>query len=217
VVKNPRAAPASNVFPGGCSDCVTFLHTNCRFICNAIDRASTIGNVRSVRQGAKLKHRLKCVACTALLALVGSHALAIAGPVCEVLRPSPIVSPPEVDPYEELSVSKLQKLASQSDGHAMSALGVRYGTGTGVKRNAVKSFEYYKDAAAKGFPQGQVNLAYMYLNGEGTPKNLNLAYSWARKAAEVGDAGGLAFVGYMLGTGTGVEQGRARTHGGILR
>jgi hypothetical protein len=108
--------------------------------------------------------------------------------------------------YDTYGVSKLKRLARKGDAHAMNSLGIRYGTGQGVKLDSAAAFGYYKSAAELGFSTSQANLAFMYLNGEGTDKNPELAFSWAQKSAAAGNARGLEFAGYMLATGNGVAR-----------
>jgi len=124
--------------------------------------------------------------------------------VCTVRAQDPTPMP-EVDPYHAYSLGKLQRLARKNDALAINALGIRYGTGEGVKLDSLKSFNYYQAAADLGLSTGQANLAYMYLAGEGTATDPALAFTWARKSAEVGNAQGLEMVGYMLASGIGVE------------
>jgi len=154
-------------------------------------------------------NRYSRVPCVLTISLTLSGAALVqraeGAPVCEVTRPSTRLYP-DKDPYESYSVSKLNKLAKKGDEQAMAALGVRYGTGDGVKIDPVASFNFYKSAAELGHSGAQANLSYMYLQGEGTEKNPALAFSWAKKSAEVGDYRGMEFVGYMLGSGEGVER-----------
>lgn len=126
-----------------------------------------------------------------------------AEPVCETLRSPKESVYSQTDLYEFYSLSKLEKLAKARDAHALNSLGVRYGTGKGVTKDSVRSFEYYRRAAELGMPLAQANLAYMYLSGEGTTKDAAAAFEWAKQSAQMGDTLGLQLVGYMLGTGEG--------------
>jgi hypothetical protein len=144
-----------------------------------------------------------------LLILLGSLVgVAWAAPLCQPSRQIPVSELyPKSVPEEAMSVRALEKLAADGDQPtALNELGVRYGTGRGVKRNSRKSFAYYSKASGLGEPNAQANLAFMYLNGEGTDKNEALAFEWARKSASTGHFRGQEFLGFMLGTGAGVEK-----------
>ena len=69
------------------------------------------------------------------------------------------------------------------------------------------SVEGFREAAERGDAAAQIELGYVYCNGnEGVPPNYAEALKWFRKAAEQGDAKGLLMLGSMYRLGNGVEQ-----------
>jgi hypothetical protein len=113
---------------------------------------------------------------------------------------------PESNPYEKMSVRKLEKLAAADNREALNVLGVLYGTGQKVKKDSTRSFEFYARAADLGLPIAQANLSYMYFAGEGTTKDAKRAFDWALKAIDAGEARGQMQAGYQFGLGEGVEK-----------
>src|SRR5262245_43934405 len=92
----------------------------------------------------------------------------MADPICApALEFNVPTRPPYVDAYEKHSLRKLEQLAKRGDGHAMNALGIKYGTGSGVPLDSVRSFNYYKTATESGYVPAIPNLVFMYLQGEG--------------------------------------------------
>jgi hypothetical protein len=64
----------------------------------------------------------------------------------------------------------------------------------------------WRPLADQGLAIAQVQLAYLYVNGEGVPKNPGEAVSWFRKAADQGEAAGFHGLGRMYLNGLGVKQ-----------
>ena len=101
----------------------------------------------------------------------------------------------------------IQERAEAGDAEAQSNLGVMYEKGEGVPKDYVEAVKWYRKAAEQGDAYGQkqlvkwyrkaaeqgvaiaqVNLGWMYDNGEGVPKDSSEATKWYRKAAKQGNA-----------------------------
>lgn len=65
-------------------------------------------------------------------------------------------------------------------------VGQAYRAGEGVKRDAIKGFEYVRKAALQGYTDAEIDLAVLYYNGEGVTKNREEALRWLRKAESKG-------------------------------
>ncbi len=63
----------------------------------------------------------------------------------------------------------------------------------------------YRKAADKGDVAAEVNLASLYLRGEGVVKSDHEAVLWLRKAAEKGNVYAQSTLGYLLSQGRGVK------------
>lgn len=62
-------------------------------------------------------------------------------------------------------------------------LGKIYCSGApGVLKNISEALKLFKLSAEKGYPEGEYNLALMFLNGQGVEKNLNKALEYFKKA-----------------------------------
>jgi TPR repeat protein len=97
--------------------------------------------------------------------------------------------------------------ADNRDSVAENELGRRYGLGRGgVERDSQKSFHYYEKSSNDGYLQGKANLAYMYLNGEGTNRDLLLAIKLDSEAAEGGNPQAQYAMGYFYAMGKGVDR-----------
>lgn len=70
-------------------------------------------------------------------------------------------------------------------GEAAYELARAYSGATGEKLDADKAFAYLRQAAAEGHTGAQVQLAFVYFNGnDRVPKDLGAAYRWFREAAD---------------------------------
>src|SRR5215813_9227458 len=73
------------------------------------------------------------------------------------------------------------------DAHAEQGLGVLYENGKGVPaRDFTQAVQWYRAAAAQGFPAGQNNLALLYADGRGVPRNPVMATELWHAAAAAG-------------------------------
>jgi uncharacterized protein len=81
---------------------------------------------------------------------------------------------------------------------------------TAVRRGDYKTaYRLYKPLAEQGFPIAQLNLGYMYANGQGVPQDYAEAMKWYRKAANQGDTMAQYNLGVMYASGQGVPQNYA--------
>ncbi|MFP4476298.1 MAG: tetratricopeptide repeat protein [Desulfatibacillaceae bacterium] len=78
-------------------------------------------------------------------------------------------------------------------------------------------FRAYKQNAARGDPEAQLNLGMMYENGQGVPKNRLEASRWYEKAAEREHPGALARLGILHANGQGVKKDLVYAYSLFLR
>lgn len=82
---------------------------------------------------------------------------------------------------------------------------------TEVKKDPIRARQIYAYAASYlGDPEAQVNLAWMYYNGEGGERDPLQAARWANLAADKGNVAGQALLGYILFEGDGVSREAVR-------
>ena len=75
-----------------------------------------------------------------------------------------------------------------------------------------EAVRWYRMAAEQGHASAQLNLGYMYANGEGVLKDDAAAVRWFRMAAEQGHASAQYNLGYMYATGRGVLKDTRLAH-----
>lgn len=75
----------------------------------------------------------------------------------------------------------LEQAANLGNVEAMCTLGELYAEG-----NAQKSYEYYAEAAQKGFPKAQYKLGMCFLGGKGILTDAQQAQQWIEKSAQNG-------------------------------
>ena len=78
----------------------------------------------------------------------------------------------------------------------MKRCGDRYRNGIGVKKDSVKAFYWYQQAAQNGSASGMYNLGYCYQHAAGTAKDNEKAFYWHQKAAEAGNPKAMTSLGY---------------------
>jgi TPR repeat protein len=84
----------------------------------------------------------------------------------------------------EMAIYWYEKAAKQGDTRAMSALGMMYSSGQGVK-NAEMAVYWYEKAAEQGDHAAMLLLKVMYRYGlHGVPMNRQKAFYWHMKAEE---------------------------------
>lgn len=69
------------------------------------------------------------------------------------------------------------------------------------KRNAVKAFAYYQEAANKREAQGMYGLGYVYAEGIGVPQNYRMARIWYEKGGAQGSSDALDNLGALYEAG----------------
>src|SRR4030065_676346 len=116
----------------------------------------------------------------------------------------------EAAPSPENRLAELQKKADAGDADAQFKLGLIYGKGDGVPKDAAKAAEWMQKAAAQGNADAQLRLGKMYYIGEGVPKDAAKAVEWYQKAAAQGNAVGQYSLGWMYYEGEGVPKNAAK-------
>ena len=102
---------------------------------------------------------------------------------------------PERDRYMGTSIKDLTKFALKGDSAAQYALGMRYGTGDGVRQNYNEAMSWFRQAAEQGDVRAQAKLAMWYWAGRGAQKDCSKSYYWGLLA----QAGGEQSVQQMVG------------------
>jgi hypothetical protein len=89
------------------------------------------------------------------------------------------VQPPAGRAFE---LAELQQKADAGDPNAMYHLGRMYATGSGVEKDYVEAFDWYKRAAAAGNAEAMYSLGEAYEHGLGVRENVQTAVQWYDKA-----------------------------------
>jgi hypothetical protein len=85
------------------------------------------------------------------------------------------------------SLDPLRARADRGEAEAQYALGQRYSGLSGDRLDLQQAFAYTRKAAEQGHLRAQVDLGFIYYNGNArVPKDLAASYQWFRKAADAG-------------------------------
>ena len=84
--------------------------------------------------------------------------------------------------------------------------------GYGEAKDAKQAVYWYRQAAEKGHPQAQFNLALLYAHGEGVKRDEEQAARWVSASASQGYAPALTEFGERYTTGRGVKQDDKRAY-----
>ena len=99
--------------------------------------------------------------------------------------------------------SDRQPVASESDADRAYRLRPKILNGDGVARNEAKAAELFREAAAKGSSDAQLQLGLMHLRGQGVAQDDRAALSWLEKAAAAGNAEAQLLTAQAYATGRG--------------
>jgi TPR repeat protein len=102
------------------------------------------------------------------------------------VAPSAEASPGR-DRYVGTKVKDLTRFALKGDSAAQYALGMRYGTGDGVKQDYSEAMSWFRQSAEQGDVRAQAKLAMWYWAGRGAPKDCSKAYYWGLLAQAGGE------------------------------
>lgn len=108
------------------------------------------------------------------------------------------------DPFAEQA--NLMKSAEEGNAQAQWRLGLMYGSGNGVPKDASMATSWNRKAAEQGYAEAQREEGLKYFQGKDVPQDYSLAASWFRKAAEQGEFGSQNKLGNMYLNGQGVPQ-----------
>jgi TPR repeat protein len=101
-------------------------------------------------------------------------------------------------------VKWLRKAAEQNFALAQNNLGLCYGNGQGVAKDAVEGVKWLRKAAEQNLALAQHNLGFCYSQGQGVAKDAVEAVKWWRKAAWQNFAEALFNLGACYANGQGV-------------
>jgi TPR repeat protein len=103
---------------------------------------------------------------------------------------------------EERYLADLRARIARGDVEAEVALGNLYESGESVlPLDPAQAAAWYRRAADKGHAGAQLNLAMMYLEGQGVPRDVRQAIAWYERAADRGDAVAKFSLGSIYETG----------------
>jgi hypothetical protein len=91
--------------------------------------------------------------------------------------------------FEELTRRAVDRVHPFADNGSLPAklmMGWFYQRGFGVLKDPVKAFNYFEQTADIGYPAGEAEVAYCYLNGSGVTASVDTAKAFFRKAADKG-------------------------------
>lgn len=101
--------------------------------------------------------------------------------------------------------------AAIGDLEAMCEIGRRYYDGSnGVTKNLDLAFRYFLQAAEKGNPEAQCNVAWCYEVGDGVEQDLSKAYEWYQKSAENNCSMAQYSLGWMYYNGISVAKNQSK-------
>jgi TPR repeat protein len=147
------------------------------------------------------------------------------GPWAQAIAIGQAVIPPE-SPLSDESVAKDRSAAMAGDASAMTRLGWRYvvrtrgewsvlRTGsttirlTGVVQDDAVAVDWFRKAAAAGYPRAMAYVGFMYEMGKGVPRDDAEAARWYRRGADAGDKRSQTLLASMYLMGHGVPQDEA--------
>ncbi|MCS6780864.1 MAG: sel1 repeat family protein, partial [Geminicoccaceae bacterium] len=105
-----------------------------------------------------------------------------------------------------------RKAAEAGHPLAMTALGMIYSWGWGVRADHGLGIQWWRKAADAGETNAMVFLGQNYANGDGVAQDYRQALYWYQKAAEAGHAGAMNNLGSMYESGRGVRRDLVRAH-----
>lgn len=104
-----------------------------------------------------------------------------------LITPFELLSDPQA-PVEKPTFEALMALAEQGDADAQYALGCRYDSGDGTRKNLAEGFRWFEAAAKQGHVPASLAVGRAYLSGRGAKKSEQEAIPFLRHAADHGDA-----------------------------
>src|SRR5262249_16242286 len=84
---------------------------------------------------------------------------------------------------QRAAVERARPFAETGSLPAKLLMGWFYQRGFGVTKDAARAFAYFSDAADAGYPSGNTEVAYCYLNGIGVSISIRKAKEYFQKAA----------------------------------
>jgi putative methionine-R-sulfoxide reductase with GAF domain len=101
---------------------------------------------------------------------------------------------PSLNSFAGVSAEDLRRLALNGDPAAQYALGLRYASGDGVRRNYHEAMEWFLKSADQGDARAAAKLAGFFWSGRGSPRDYGRAYFWGLLAQAAGDEQGRLIV-----------------------
>ena len=87
------------------------------------------------------------------------------------------------DPFKAFSYLDFGVSSGGAPPEAASALADMYYRGEATPQDFSRAVELYKQAAASGYAEAQINLGYLYYTGRGVEQDFAQSYKWFEKAA----------------------------------
>jgi TonB family protein len=107
---------------------------------------------------------------------------------------------------DKRKVAEIEENASKGDTDASFLVGEMYWFGLGVRKDKVKSMEWFEKSAVQGNAVAQNILGGILEQGDGVPKDPVKAAEWYGKAAAQGNAAAQTSLGIMFARGEGVTK-----------
>ncbi len=123
---------------------------------------------------------------------------------------SSVVTTSNTDRLMPIEDDTVTTSVSSETGEAEYEQGLAYAFGDGVAQNDRKAFEYFLQAADKGFPLAQYKVGVAYAYGEGVRQDYKSAANWYRKAAEQGYTIAQRNLATMYLNGNGIEKDKVQ-------
>jgi len=92
----------------------------------------------------------------------------------------------ELPALQRTAVERVRPFAEKGSLPAKLIMGWFYQRGFGVEKDPARAFTYFREAADAGYPSGDTEVAYCYLNGNGVPISIDKAKAYFEKAAAHG-------------------------------
>ncbi|HKQ26176.1 MAG TPA: tetratricopeptide repeat protein [Burkholderiales bacterium] len=105
-----------------------------------------------------------------------------------------------------LDPANLAQLLRQGDVRAMNNVGLLWAKGYNGKQSYAEAFNWWKEAAMRGYPVAMNNIGLLYAKGNGVEQDYKKAFEWWHQAAFLGNAWAMNNVGDLYEKGLGVEQ-----------
>jgi len=107
------------------------------------------------------------------------------------------------------SIESIESVLAEAVRHHVMAAAMLLGEKLRSKGRSKDAFDWYRQAATRGYPPAMIQVGLMYSNGDGVDRNMEKASSWLRPANVKGSAVGKYLLAECFLYGKGVEANQA--------